>query len=119
MWAEESASKGAERCGTCALWQRGYILSHINPLQHLLGYARPSRANRWRWKNLKPSPCRSGLTRARVQWHIELDGYAFWPVGGHCNTSVELSDQALDHLEAQARPRLVDIEIRRKTNPLI
>src|SRR6478672_539692 len=62
---------------------------------------------------------RNGLTRARIQRYIKLDGYAFWRVGGHRNPSVELSEQALDHLEAQARPWLVDIEILRKTDSLI
>ena len=53
-----------------------------------------------------------GLTKPPlIEWYIKLDGYAFWRVRGHCNASVELSEQALDHLEAQARPRLVDIEI--------
>ena len=56
---------------------------------------------------------------AGFQWYIKLDRHAFWRVGGHRNASVELSEQALDHLEAQARPWLVDIEILRKTNTLI
>ena len=48
-----------------------------------------------------------------------MDGYAFRRVGGHRNAAVELSEQARDHLEAQARPRLVYIEILRKTDSLI
>jgi len=61
----------------------------------------------------------SGLTRAGIQRHIKLDGYAFRRVGGQGNASLKLSEQALDHLEAQARPWLVDIEVLRKTDSLI
>ena len=59
------------------------------------------------------------LTRAQLQWKIKLNDCAVWHVGGYRNTTVELSDQTLDDLEAQARPWLVDIEILRKTNSLI
>jgi hypothetical protein len=55
----------------------------------------------------------SGLTCAGFQRYIKLDSYAFWRVEGHRNAPVELSDQALDYLEAQARPWLVYIEILR------
>lgn len=65
---------------------------------------------------LQPSLSRSGLTRARIQWYIKLDGYALWRVGDHRDATVELSEQALDYLEAQAHPGLVDVEIRRKTD---
>ena len=69
--------------------------------------------------SLEPSLRPSGSIGAGFQWYIKLDGYAFWRVGGHRNAAVELCEQALDHLEAQARPWLVDIEIIRKTDPLI
>jgi hypothetical protein len=69
--------------------------------------------------SLEPSLRSSGSIGAGFQWYIKLDGYAFWRVGGHRNASVELNEQALDHLEAQARPWLVDIEILRKTDSLI
>jgi hypothetical protein len=77
-----------------------------------------------RWPSVRgvafqPSPAPGDLTLARVQWYSKLNGYAFWFVGFHRNASVELNDQALDHLEAQARPGLVDIETHRKTDPLI
>src|SRR6185312_9860341 len=56
---------------------------------------------------------------ARFQWYIKLDGYALWCVGREVNASVKLSEQALDHLEAQTCPGLVDIEILRKADSAV
>src|SRR6185437_11991342 len=55
----------------------------------------------------------------RFQWYIKLDGYALWCVGREVNASVKLSEQALDHLEAQTCPGLVDIEILRKADSAV
>jgi len=48
-----------------------------------------------------------------------LDGGALWLVGGHRDASVELTEKTLDDLEAEACPRLVDIEILREADSLI
>jgi CheY-like chemotaxis protein len=71
-----------------------------------------------RFTRLKPLILKAQpLCRTRSQWRINLDCYAFWRVGAHDDGSVDLRDQALDYLEAQARPGLVNVEILRKADP--
>ena len=62
---------------------------------------------------------RRGSARVLVQGHIKLDHDAFRRVGRHCNASLKLGDQAFNHFEAETRPWLVDIEVRRQTDSLI
>ena len=57
--------------------------------------------------------------RRKVERRVELDGGALWLVGGHRDASVELTEKTLDDLEAEACPRLVDIEILREADSLI
>lgn len=54
-----------------------------------------------------------------IEWYIKLDYCALWLVRCDRDASIELREQALDHLEAQARSRLVHIEIRRQAHALI
>jgi hypothetical protein len=55
----------------------------------------------------------------KVERHVELDGRALRLVGGHRDGSVELTEKTLDDLEAEACPRLVDIEILWEADSLI
>ena len=48
-----------------------------------------------------------------------MDRCALWLVWCDRDAAIELGKQALDHLEAQARSRLVHIEIRRQAHALI
>jgi hypothetical protein len=43
----------------------------------------------------------------------------FWRVGRHCNASLKLGDQTLNHFEAETRPWLVNIEVSRQSDALI
>src|ERR1700681_1104308 len=59
------------------------------------------------------------LLRRKVERQVELDGGALWLVGRHRDASVELTEKTLDDLEAEACPRLVEIEILREADSLI